>query len=633
MDRYHLDNQKAVTETRAQNSDRIVRLGELQKAIDPFLNFEAGATLDQTLAGTIKYLEILGSTKPGSEEIGLITKSVEMLKKQQAFEAQHLTALQSEKKELEALVDQSYAHLNSDPYKLFAVWVHAGAAVGGHYWAYIRDPVSDEWYKLNDTDSSRVELPKVLEDGFGGQGVTSAYFLIYMKETLYTRCKPMSDKAEGMPLAIRSSLEASNAEFEKKLKEHRENGVDGQMERFVSSYNNKISQTHEYATKFTLEKDMRYDSVFAFLMSVGMEEEMMAAVASEMWLRTFKTGIGKSQSSPAFERLLTQPIPGTTVLFRAVSLNENDQDKKLVTEYSANHHAFRAVFMFVQHGLRYLSKPDSDVGGSLTAKQEALRHLYLAYLRNDEIKFEIAKRRDLEDLVILSIILCLDLATNIVSTQLSTALAILDDVVYVVLRLPFIGESVRALVLDSTLTVLPEKNPEFADEPRALAIQERLMICENPTDKRWASYGIPQMPSELDDWEKLITSTRDVYEDLKRKYTGLLPSKYGLPELRIFMASSSVSNQQQQQQTRQPETTPIVGTAVPAHQPQQAENLNAPQASGAGAGVDPGTQSVEHMQVDTPPGAQAEQSKKEADIGASKEQQQASTPSGMDVDH
>lgn len=625
MDRYHHDNQTPVTETRAQNAHRIARLAELQKQIDPFLNFEGGVTLDQTLNGTIKYLEILSSTKPGSEEIDLVRRSVDLLKKQQAYEATHLQGLQSEKKGLEAQVDQSYAHLNSEAYKLFAVWVHAGAAVGGHYWAYIRDPVSDEWYKLNDTDSSRVELPKVLEDGFGGQGVTSAYFLIYMKDSLYERCKPIADKAEGMPQAIRTSLESSNAEFDKKLKEHRENGVDGQMERFVTSYNNKITQTHDYATKFTVEKDMRYYSVFAFLLSIGMEEEMTAAVCSEMWLRTFKTGIGKSQNSPAFERLLTQQVPGTTVLFRAVSLNENDTDKKLVTEYTANHHAFRAVFMFVQNGLRLLVKPNDGLGG-LTPKQDALRHFYLAYLRNEEIKFEIAKRRDLEDLVILSLILCLDLAIEVVSSHLATSLAILDDVIYVSLRLPFIGESIRASILDATLTTLPEKNPAFADEPRATALQERLMMQEIPVDKRWATYAIPQMPSELDEWEKLILSARDVYEDLKRKYTGFL-AKYGLPELRIFMPTSSVSNQLQQ--SRQMDATPMIAPPEGSFQPLQSatENLNAPQGSGAGVDQGAGARSVEHMQVDVPSGGPLEGSRSN-DGGAAK---QPST-SGMDVD-
>jgi ubiquitin carboxyl-terminal hydrolase 25/28 len=555
MDRYDLKHSTLVTSIRAENADRLAHLSELSKQIEPYINYcEGGTKLDSVLAGAVRYLEALvNQNRPSNaDQIELMRKSVELLRNCQAEEAEKLKSLQAEKAELEERLEKSYVSINSEPYKLFAVWVHAGAAVGGHYWAYIRDALTDEWYKLNDTDSNRVELPKVFEDGFGGQGVTSAYFLIYMKESLYERCKHIKDKTDGMPEALKMSMEAANAEFEKKLKEHRENGLEGKMERFVTSYKSKISQTHDYAHKFTVEKDMRYYSVFAYLLSIGMEEEMQATVASEMWLRTFGSGIGKSQDTVQFERLLTQEIPGTSILFKAVALNENEVERKKRTEWDANHHSFRSIFMFTQAAIQLLMKPHTVIAG-LTDKQDALRHLYVAYLRNQSIPHEITKRRDLEDLLQLAVVICLDEILSIVNTNLSTALSILDDMSYVILRLPqVIGENIKAAVLDATFSSILERSPEFLEEPRTSAIQERLINGTEPTDRRWETYQVPKMPAELDEWETLINSSRDTYENLKRKFAGMM-IRYGLPELRIFLTPPSApavaQPHQQQQQT------------------------------------------------------------------------------------
>jgi ubiquitin carboxyl-terminal hydrolase 25/28 len=543
MDRYDLANSAAVSAIRSQNVQRRAQIAELAKQIEPFLNFESGTHLEVVLAGAIRYLETLvQQQKPGmADQIDLMTRSVEMLRNCKEEEAAKLAALQSEKAVLEETLEKSYAEFNSEPYRLFAVWVHAGAAVGGHYWAYIKDVQSDDWYKLNDTDSNRVDLQKVLEDGFGGQGVTSAYFLIYMKDSLYQRCKRLPDKAAGMPEALKTSLETSNAEFEKKLKEHRENGLDGKMERFVTQYKNKLQQTSEYAHKFTVEKDMRYYSVFAYLLSIGMEEDMQAAVASEMWLRTFGSGIGKSQDTVQFEKLVTQAVPGTSVLFKAVSLNENDADRKRRTEWDTNHHAFRSIFMFVNAALQLLTKPHPVTNG-LTDRQDAMRHLVIAYTRNQKVPHEITKRRDLEDLLRLSIVACLQEAIECATSNLLVTLSVLEDVTYVALKFPdVIGESIKAVILDATFSAIPEKNPAFVEEPRTAVLQERLINGEVPSDTKWESYSVPKMPSELAEWETLINSSRDTYENLKRKYCGLLPS-FNLPELRICLSPVAISS-------------------------------------------------------------------------------------------
>lgn len=41
-------------------------------------------------------------------------------------------------------------------YELFAIMIHSGSASGGHYYAYIKDFESDDWYCFNDQTVSSV---------------------------------------------------------------------------------------------------------------------------------------------------------------------------------------------------------------------------------------------------------------------------------------------------------------------------------------------------------------------------------------------------------------------------------------------------------------------------------------------
>lgn len=48
--------------------------------------------------------------------------------------------------------------LKNGPYKyeLFSIMIHSGSASGGHYYAYIKDFKTNEWFCFNDQSVSRV---------------------------------------------------------------------------------------------------------------------------------------------------------------------------------------------------------------------------------------------------------------------------------------------------------------------------------------------------------------------------------------------------------------------------------------------------------------------------------------------
>eukprot|EP00871_Galdieria_phlegrea_P004353 jgi/Galph1/4919/GphlegSOOS_G3577.1 len=76
--------------------------------------------------------------------------------------------------------------VNNKVYKLHAVLVHDGAPESGHYWTFIKDWCSDQWYMFNDVVVSRVSWDDVLLDSVGGNKFASAYGIIYIDEELAT---------------------------------------------------------------------------------------------------------------------------------------------------------------------------------------------------------------------------------------------------------------------------------------------------------------------------------------------------------------------------------------------------------------------------------------------------------------
>ncbi|TPX33084.1 hypothetical protein SmJEL517_g03920 [Synchytrium microbalum] len=69
-------------------------------------------------------------------------------------------------------------------YILQGVLVHSGGVHGGHYRAYLRPSVLDDWFEFDDGLVTRIPAKKVYEFGFGGEGSNkSAYMLIYVRES------------------------------------------------------------------------------------------------------------------------------------------------------------------------------------------------------------------------------------------------------------------------------------------------------------------------------------------------------------------------------------------------------------------------------------------------------------------
>ncbi|PWZ30545.1 Ubiquitin carboxyl-terminal hydrolase 13 [Zea mays] len=86
-------------------------------------------------------------------------------------------------------------------YTLHSVLVHSGGVHGGHYYAFIRPKLSDQWYKFEDERVTKEDMKRALEEQYGGEeelphtnpGLdtaplrftkhSNAYMLVYIRES------------------------------------------------------------------------------------------------------------------------------------------------------------------------------------------------------------------------------------------------------------------------------------------------------------------------------------------------------------------------------------------------------------------------------------------------------------------
>ncbi|KAI3856937.1 hypothetical protein MKX03_012345, partial [Papaver bracteatum] len=105
-------------------------------------------------------------------------------------------------------------------YTLQAVLVHSGGGHGGHYYAFIRPTVSEQWFKFNDELVTKEDIKRVLEEQYGGEGrFSNAYMLVYIRESNRDEiiCN-VDEKDIAEQLRIRLKKEQEEKEHKKKKK-------------------------------------------------------------------------------------------------------------------------------------------------------------------------------------------------------------------------------------------------------------------------------------------------------------------------------------------------------------------------------------------------------------------------------
>ncbi|XP_057990811.1 ubiquitin C-terminal hydrolase 12-like isoform X3 [Hevea brasiliensis] len=71
--------------------------------------------------------------------------------------------------EAERSVRNLYTLHSSQLLLVFSVLVHSGGVHGGHYYAYIRPTLSDQWFKFDDERVTKEDMKRALEEQYGGE--------------------------------------------------------------------------------------------------------------------------------------------------------------------------------------------------------------------------------------------------------------------------------------------------------------------------------------------------------------------------------------------------------------------------------------------------------------------------------
>ncbi|XP_048515224.1 ubiquitin carboxyl-terminal hydrolase 47 isoform X2 [Athalia rosae] len=108
-------------------------------------------------------------------------------------------------------------------YELFSIMIHSGSASGGHYYAYIKDLMTQEWFCFNDQSVTKITYEDIQKTYGGGptrayysgaySSSTNAYMLMYRQIDPSRNTLPM--QAQNFPKHIQDLL--------KKMKESEEN--------------------------------------------------------------------------------------------------------------------------------------------------------------------------------------------------------------------------------------------------------------------------------------------------------------------------------------------------------------------------------------------------------------------------
>ncbi|XP_024969227.1 ubiquitin carboxyl-terminal hydrolase 12-like isoform X1 [Cynara cardunculus var. scolymus] len=126
-------------------------------------------------------------------------------------------------------------------YTLHSVLVHSGGVHGGHYYAYIRPTLSDQWFKFDDERVTKEDMKRALDEQYGGEEelpqanpgfnnspfkftkYSNAYMLVYIRESDKEKiiCNvDEKDIAEHLRIRLKKEQEEKEQKRKEKAEAH-----------------------------------------------------------------------------------------------------------------------------------------------------------------------------------------------------------------------------------------------------------------------------------------------------------------------------------------------------------------------------------------------------------------------------
>eukprot|EP01129_Flabellula_baltica_P010082 TRINITY_DN4219_c0_g1_i1.p1 TRINITY_DN4219_c0_g1~~TRINITY_DN4219_c0_g1_i1.p1 ORF type:complete len:1045 (-),score=277.12 TRINITY_DN4219_c0_g1_i1:22-3108(-) len=299
MERYLERNRDVAEGKRTVSADLREQLALVQEKINKRTNYkDLGTSLSTILEGSLLYLE----------EESIDETLYNMMKDIKLREEEEMERLHQEAEEIKEAIRNEYSDLTGSPYTLVGLWLHSGSTPGsGHYWAYIRDPETDEWYKYNDQDVSPVSETKVWEDAVGGpdSGV-SAYFLIYLSVDQLDQFSSINYH-ELVSDEVMEYVERNNLIFREELREYELSQLTG-TEEFIARFLKRVEETENLSQLSGYCRDFRFRDVPTYLNSFGRTMESKAWIYMELWDQLYKSSQAPPSRHEIKRDLLMKPM-------------------------------------------------------------------------------------------------------------------------------------------------------------------------------------------------------------------------------------------------------------------------------------------------------------------------------------
>eukprot|EP01119_Soliformovum_irregulare_P016727 TRINITY_DN4887_c0_g1_i2.p1 TRINITY_DN4887_c0_g1~~TRINITY_DN4887_c0_g1_i2.p1 ORF type:complete len:653 (-),score=233.93 TRINITY_DN4887_c0_g1_i2:904-2628(-) len=246
VDRFMIENKVETTRIRAQVAELKIQLEKLRAELREHTHYKGrNISLSDALKSVIDFC------REKSEDAYL--KNAELLSRDLESEDRIVEDLQDRIHALEIQIEGAYDHKKTRPYFLYAVWIHQGVAGSGHYWAYIRNPNTDQWTKFNDMRVSDADEETVMRESIGGYASSSAYFLIYLDSDLKSQFENEPKYSELVPPVLLKEAEDENIKFSKELEEFQEKHMD-KFDLFCLKYNASLEEAKKSGRRFILPK-------------------------------------------------------------------------------------------------------------------------------------------------------------------------------------------------------------------------------------------------------------------------------------------------------------------------------------------------------------------------------------------
>lgn len=274
-------------------------------------------------------LTSIGNLGNTNENLGLVSSILNSYEKKIN---ENLKEHQEKLRNLKATIEESFDEFRGSRYLLQSILMHEGSAESGHYYSYIFDFEKKSWRKFNDRIVTEEKEEAVMLNA-KGNGIISAYCLIYIREDLAIKESPSPSNHESASTSFSDNsytqLVTRNEEIYKEVSQAN-SAFKSQLEEFILSkdvslmtddYTLKLHQLNEISDRIKEKsKDKKLVPPFLLNFAIYLNTQNKVDLAKHHLLsslikgKLFDETLEVKFKEMLMRRILSLPLQSQTIL-------------------------------------------------------------------------------------------------------------------------------------------------------------------------------------------------------------------------------------------------------------------------------------------------------------------------------